>query len=269
MLGIASTVEPALAAKGLLKLFLLTFVLGLLGGIMATFVLVHGSFHGGWCWRFVAPLLRNLGHDVYTPTLTGLGDRSHLLHYGVDLNTHIEDVTNLLFYEDLSKVALVGHSYAGMVITGVAAKMPERIAKLIYLDAYVPLDGQSEVDLWPSPTFGGLSFVRPSDNNEMRPPPSPSVFGIDDVKMADWVAMRLKPQPMSTYIQIPPASTPASRAIPRAYILCTNASLLQIMAPFAARAKLEGWKVRELASGHDAMLIHPQELTNILSELAR
>jgi pimeloyl-ACP methyl ester carboxylesterase len=234
---------------------------------MTTFILVHGSFHGGWCWRFVAPLLRNQGHDVYTPTLTGLGARSHLLRCGVDLNTHIEDVANLLLYEDLSRVTLVGHSYAGMVITGVAAKMPERIAKLIYLDAYVPLDGQSEVDLWPPPASAGLSFVRPSSGNEMRPPPAPSVFGVTDPEMSDWVAARLKPQPMSTYLQVPPASSPESRAIPRAYILCTAASLLHVMAPFAARAKSDGWEVRELASGHDAMLTHPQELTNILIEL--
>lgn len=235
---------------------------------MAAFVLVHGSFHGGWCWRLVAPLLRNLRHDVYAPTLTGLGERVHLLRCGVDLNTHIEDVTNLLFYEDLSRVTLVGHSYAGMVITGVAAKMPGRIARLVYLDAYVPSDGQSEVDLWPPPTSAGLSFVRPSRSDEMRPPPSPSVFGVNDPKMSDWVAGRLQPQPMSTYMQAPPAGTPASRAIPRAYILCTNASLLHVMAPFAARARSDGWDVRELASGHDAMLTHPKELTEILVELA-
>ena len=235
---------------------------------MATFVLVHGSFGGGWCWRFVAPMLRKLGHEVYTPTLTGLGERSHLLRCGVDLNTHIEDVTNLLFYEDLSGITLVGHSYAGMVITGVAAKMPERIAKLIYFDAYVPSDGQTEVDLWPPQSSAGVSFKRPSRSDEVRPPPPPSVFGIDDPKLADWIAVRLKPQPMSTYMQAPPASTPASRAIPRAYIVCTASSILQVMAPFAARARSEEWQVRELASDHDAMLTHPQESTKILVELA-
>jgi len=235
---------------------------------MATFVLVHGSFGGGWYWRLVAPQLRSLGHDVYTPTLTGLGERAHLLRCGVDLSTHIEDITNLLFYEDLSRIILVGHSYAGMVITGVAAKTPERIAKLIYFDAYVPSDGQSEVDLWPPPTSAGVSFVRPSRSDEVRPPPPPSAFGIHDPKMAQWVAARLKPQPMSTYLQAPPASTPASRAIPRAYILCTGSSILQVMAPFAAKARSEGWEVREIASDHDAMLTHPQESTKILDELA-
>jgi pimeloyl-ACP methyl ester carboxylesterase len=186
------------------------------------------------------------------------------------LNTHIEDVTNLLFYEDLSKVTLVGHSYAGMVITGVAAKMPERIAKLIYLDAYVPLDRQSEVDLWPPPTqtSAGLIFVRPAGPHEMRTPPPPSAFGITDPRMTEWMTARLKPQPMSTYLQAPPASTPESRAIPRAYIRCTRSSILNVMEPFAARARSEGWQVRELAADHEVELTHPQELTNILIELA-
>src|SRR5688572_718991 len=110
---------------------------------MATFILVHGSWHGGWCWRLVTPLLRAAGHDVYTPTLTGLGERAHLVNSGVTLETHIEDVVNLLFYEDLSDVALVGHSYAGVVVSGVAARVPERLACVLYLDAYLPPEGHS------------------------------------------------------------------------------------------------------------------------------
>ncbi len=112
---------------------------------MVTFVLEHGTGHGGWCWRFIMPLLRAAMHnDVYTPTLTGLGASSHLLHElnRISLDTHVKDVTNLLFYEDLSEVVLVGHSYGGMVITGVAAKEPQRVAQLVYLDAYLPLEGE-------------------------------------------------------------------------------------------------------------------------------
>ena len=111
---------------------------------MAAFVLVHGTGHGGWCWRFVVPLLRAAGHDVYTPTLTGLGTSSHLLHElnRISLDTHVMDVTNMLFYEDLSEVVLVGHSYGGMVITGVPAKEPQRLSQLVYLDAYLPRRGK-------------------------------------------------------------------------------------------------------------------------------
>ena len=118
----------------------------------AAFVLVHGTVHGGWCWRFIAPLLRAAGHDVYTPTLTGLGASYHLLHKldRISLDTHVKDVTNMLFYEDLSDVVvLVGHSYGGMVITGVAAKEPQRLIHLVYLDAYLPLEGENEIALWP------------------------------------------------------------------------------------------------------------------------
>ena len=119
---------------------------------MAAFVLVHGTGHGGWCWRFIVRLLRAVMHDVYTPTLTGLGARSHLLHElnRISLDTHVKDVTNLLFYEDLSEVVLVGHSYGGMVITGVAAKEPRRLAQLVYFDAYLPLEGENEIALWPA-----------------------------------------------------------------------------------------------------------------------
>src|SRR5215211_1043953 len=116
---------------------------------MATFVLVAGAWHGGWCWRKVTPLLRAAGHEVFAPTLTGLGERSHLAHPDVGLTTHIQDIVNLLEYEDLNDVVLVGHSYSGMVITGVAEQVPGRLAHLVYLDAFVPENGQALVDLLP------------------------------------------------------------------------------------------------------------------------
>ena len=113
---------------------------------MATYVLVHGGGHGGWCYQFVARLLRDKGHDVYTPTLTGLGEREHLLSTKVDLNLHITDVVKVLEFEDLRDVILVGHSYGGMVITGAADRVPQRIRRLIYFDAFVPENGKSCVD---------------------------------------------------------------------------------------------------------------------------
>ena len=113
---------------------------------MATMVLIHGSMHGGWCWQRVAPLLRAAGHDVYTPTLTGLGERVHLAHPDVDLDTHIRDVLGVLEFEDLHEVILVGHSYGTMVITGVADRVPERIAHLVYLDGTMAADGQAALD---------------------------------------------------------------------------------------------------------------------------
>ena len=115
----------------------------------ATYVLIHGSFYGGWCWRLVSPLLRAAGHETFAPTLTGLAERAHEPYGRISLATHVKEVADLLFYEDLSNVVLVGHSYAGMVITGVAATRPERLSRLVYLDAYIPSPGQSEFDLWP------------------------------------------------------------------------------------------------------------------------
>ena len=116
---------------------------------MGTFVLVHGSCHGGWCWKKVTPLLREYGHDVYFPTLTGLGERSHLVSKNIDLDTHILDITQVLEYEDLNEVILVGHSYGGLVIGGVAEQMPKRIRRLVYLDGYLPEDYKSAFDLIP------------------------------------------------------------------------------------------------------------------------
>src|SRR5215207_4383806 len=113
---------------------------------MATFVIVHGAWSGAHAWRWVRPLLRAAGHEVFTPTLTGLGERAHLATPETDLDTHVADVAAVLYYEDLSDVVLVGHSYGGMVITGVADGAPGRIGQLVYLDADVPLDGESELD---------------------------------------------------------------------------------------------------------------------------
>ncbi|MFZ0513905.1 MAG: alpha/beta fold hydrolase, partial [Candidatus Nitrosopolaris sp.] len=116
---------------------------------MATFVLVHGSCHGGWCWKRVTPLLSKDSHEVYTPTLTGLGERSHSVSRDIGLDTHIRDIIQVLEYENLNEVTLVGHSYGGLVIGGVAEKIPERIRRLVYLDAYIPQDNKSAFDIIP------------------------------------------------------------------------------------------------------------------------
>ncbi len=232
---------------------------------MATFVLVHGSWHGGWCWRFVSRSLRSKGHEVYTPTLTGLGANSHMIECGVNLNTHIQDVANLLFYEDLSKVILVGHSYGGMVITGVAGKSAERLANLVYLDAMIPLSGQREFDLLPPEEREG----KPMDmltGTRLRPPPPLSYLGINDTELGKWVSERLTNQPLAAYDTPVPSGVP--NQIPHIYIHCTGGPSTRIFAHFAAKARAEGWQVLELATGHDAMLTMPRELTDILLELA-
>lgn len=236
---------------------------------MAAFVLVHGTGGGGWYWQFLAPLLRAAGYDVYAPTLTGLGSSSHLLHElnRISLDTHVKDVANMLFYEDLSEVVLVGHSYGGMVITGVAAKESHRLAQLVYLDAYLPLEGENEIMLWPddqkeryrADLASGIKF---------RPPISSSMLGITDSKMSDWVQERLTPHPYSTYEDPPASGTPESASIPRTYIHCTLGPLSSWMEPFAARARKLGWNVHAMARGHMVMITHPKEVAEILLRIA-
>ncbi|CAN5312844.1 alpha/beta fold hydrolase [soil metagenome] len=236
---------------------------------MAAFVLVHGTGHGGWCWRFIVPLLGAAGHDVYTPTLTGLGASSNLLHVldRISLDTHVKDVTNMIFYEDLSEVVLVGHSYGEMVITGVAAKQSQRLAQIVYLDAYLPFEGENEIALWPRDQKEKY-FADVASGIKFRPPISPSMLGITDAKTSEWVQERLTSHPYSTYEDPPTSGTPHSASILRTYIHCTLGPLSSWMEPFAARARKLEWNVHTMASGHDVMITHPNELAKILLRIA-
>ena len=174
---------------------------------MANFVLVHGAWIGGWCWRPNAQALRRAGHEVFTPTLTGLGERSHLMNPSINLDTHITDVVNVIKYEELSDVILVGHSYGGMVVTGVADKLPEKIASLVYLDAFVPENGQS------------LAELAPPDRN--RKPPATTLWRRC---LPKYLAPSRKSRPLSTHIPRrtrPPASLSRSSS-PAASIASTR-----------------------------------------------
>ncbi len=230
---------------------------------MSTFVLVHGSNCGGWVWKKLVPLLRAGGHEVYAPTLTGLSDRSHFLHCGVDLSTHITDVTNLIIYEDLAEVILVGNSYGGMVITGVAATVPERLQILVYLDAYVPEDGQCEVDLWPPER---KAAAEEAEANGLAQPPPLTLFGVSDLELLTWVEERLSPHPVTTYLEPVPPGNVESEALPRVFIHCTGnpSTTPDVFGPFAVKAREKGWDVHEIATGHVAMLTAPRELSELL-----
>jgi pimeloyl-ACP methyl ester carboxylesterase len=233
---------------------------------MATFVLVHGTGCGGWIWKKISPLLRARGHEVYTPTLTGVGDRAHLLDCGVNLLTHITDITCLIEYEDLTDVVLVGHSYAGMVITGVAAKMPERLSQVVYLDAYLPDDGQSEADLWPADMRAEI-LGDIAAGKGVRQPPSLAFLGITDPEIGDWVKARMTPHPLATYNQPAPLGNSKSDALPHIYLHCTAGPTTALFTTFATKAKAKGWKVYELPTGHVAMLTLPHDLATILLNL--
>src|SRR3954451_24537840 len=221
---------------------------------MATFVLVHGAWHGGWCWKKVTPLLRAAGHEVYTPTLTGLGERVHLVTPEVNLSTHIDDVVNVLSYESLHQVVLVGHSYGGMVIARVADRVADRLAHLVYLDASIPDDGQSLEDLnSPERRARVAEVVRTQGEGWRLPFNAESLVNweITDEEDARWLRERLVPHPYATFTEPVRLSTGRGRLLPRTFILCTHRSS---PSRSAERAQQEpGWRYRELATGHDAM----------------
>jgi pimeloyl-ACP methyl ester carboxylesterase len=208
---------------------------------MATFVLVHGSTFGGWCWKETAADLRAVGHEVYAPSLTGLGERSYLLGPEVSLSSHIRDISDLLFYADLRDVVLVGHSYGGMVITGVAEHAAGRLTRLVYLDAFLPEDGDSCFGLMPGirerwadtiTTCAGVLVKLPFDADFLA-----SAWGITDPSLQDWVVARSSPMPLLTHEEeIRLAGNHAAR-LPRSYIYCAPNGIAQP----AIRAREWGW----------------------------
>ena len=165
---------------------------------MAEIVLVHGAFHGGWCWRAVADRLAADGHRVFRPTLTGLGERAHLVTESVDLDTHIQDVINVVNCEELDRVVLVAHSYGGMPATGAADALAGRLAALVYLDAYTPADGDSAVSVRTA-VPGFLALSEPEDGFRVPPPPA-GAFGLDGA-LAAWAERRMTAQPLATMTQ--------------------------------------------------------------------
>jgi len=232
---------------------------------MATFVFVHGAWHGGWCWARVAPLLRDAGHQVHTPTLTGHGERGHLLPSTVDLETNVRDVLAVLTYEDLWKVVLVGHSYGGMIITAVADRMPERLAHLVYLDAFIPNDGHCVLDLVsPERAAGFREGARASGDGRLVPALPLEVWGVTNAADIEWAAPRILPQPLGTLEQPLRLDGAAATSLPRTYI----STDYLVFRRFAERARTEpGWHCRHLPTGHDAMITMPRELVALLLEI--
>ena len=228
---------------------------------MSVYVLVHGGFMGGWVWRQVAQFLRTAGHEVFSPTLTGLGERAHLANPEINLVTHIQDVVGVIECEDLQKVILVGYSYGGMVITGVAERVPERLSRLVYLDAFVPHDGQSLCDVV-GPESARVLVDSANQNGDgwrialvVNPP-------------------KWQPHPLQSNTQHLSVSNPAAAAIPRAYIHCTTrgahplASVWPALDRCAEGAKRNGWWYREITADHGVVFSKPKEVAELLIELA-
>ncbi|SEG97680.1 Alpha/beta hydrolase family protein [Nonomuraea solani] len=225
---------------------------------MTTYVLVHGAWHGGWCWRHVAARLREAGHEVHTPTLTGLGERAHLAGPEIGLRTHVDDLLGLLRYEDLRDVVLVGHSYAGLVVREAADRVPERISRITMVDAWAGEDGESLDDLAPaffrdwieSATVDGLIPLSPG---------AAATVGVTDPDQVAWLEARLTPQPRRTFSE-PTRLSGAVDAIPCRAVLCTPGGAM----PFEQLAEKHGWAATVLDVGHDAMVTAPEALTDNL-----
>jgi pimeloyl-ACP methyl ester carboxylesterase len=237
---------------------------------MATYVLVHGGGHGGWCYARVAPLLRAAGHDVYTPTLTGLGERAHMMRADIDLDFHIRDVMAVLHFDDLRDVILVGHSYGGMVITGVADRAGDRVGKLVYLDAATPTNGESLVD-HAGPVINAVRpFGETVDGIELVLLPGVDagrLYGVEDAADLAWMADRLTPHPWQCFEQkLVLTDEDALAAIPQYHVVCT--STLATREPTRIeRARAEG-RLWDIDTGHDLMITEPAAVADALLAIA-
>ena len=236
---------------------------------MATFVLVHGAWHGGWCWARVTPHLRAAGHEVFTPTLTGFGERSHLLSPDVGLELNITDIENVLLWEDLTEVILVAASYAGMVTTSVADRMPERIAALVYQNAFIAADGVAQNDLLPDWRREMIEKeLAEAEDAWKMPPPDPKLFGVTDPADLAWIASKMAPQSAKTF-QDKARLTGAHKAIAnRTYIRATGYPNTTFDRYLAEAQADPAWRAEMLDTSHDAMITASDDIVRILLEVA-
>lgn len=234
-----------------------------------TYVLVHGAWHGGWCWRRVEDRLRAAGHRVFAPTQTGVGDRKHLLSAAITPETFTLDILNVIESEDLTDVFLVGHSFGGRSISGVADRAPQRLRRLVYLDAGLPESGKSAFDLYtPELRAARLELARASSGGLSVPPPPAASFGISDPADAAWVERHLTPQPTAVYALPLVLAHPLGNGVPATYIRCTSPGYSNTLKSAEYAQSRPDWQYLEIATGHDAMVSAPQELTEMLLALA-
>jgi len=234
---------------------------------MATFVLVHGAWHGSWCWARVRRALLDQGHQVFTPTLSGVAERSHTLSRDIDLQRHVDDVANLIRWEDLHSVILCGHSYGGCVISGVADALPDRIAALVYLDAFLLEDGESLHDLLPVEHREMQVSLANEFGEGWRVPPIPAEAFNVNLQDRDWVDRQCTPQPLATFQQPIRLNGGLSRIARIHYIYASDWEGTPFTVSYD-RAKARGWTTSEIACGHDVMLDCPEALTVELIAMA-
>jgi pimeloyl-ACP methyl ester carboxylesterase len=230
-----------------------------------TFLVAHGAWSAGWVWRKMHPLMRAAGHQLVTPTYTGLGEREHLANPSIDLELHIQDMLGVIKCEQLRDFVLVAHSYGGMVATGVADRVPDRIRKLIYLDAFVPTDGQALIELLPAAVAERMrAGVKAGDGYRVPPVSIPPDTSAAD---AQWVQSLRMSQPFKTF-ETPLRLRNGDTKIPRSYIYCKRTTPDDTFRPFATRAQREHWGYREIDASHSPHVTQPDLLMATLSDLA-
>jgi pimeloyl-ACP methyl ester carboxylesterase len=232
-----------------------------------TFVLVHGAWHGGWCWRRVADRLTAQGQKVFTPTMTGVGERVHLSSRSVNLETQIMDIVNVIKWENLDEIVLIGHSYGGCVITGVAEQMAPTISSIVYLDAFMPENGQSLADTLPPSMADTANAYRKQAEDGVPTPPIPAAAFNVNPKNRVWVDGKCTPHPASCFVQKLTLTGARDRIAKKTFILATgwDSPFKFLHDKFKANP---AWQTYEVACGHDVMVDKPERLTEILLKVA-
>ena len=231
-----------------------------------TFVLVHGAWHGGWCWRRVSDLLERQGHKVFTPTLTGLGERSHLLRAGINVSTHVTDVANVLKWEGLSNVVLCGHSYGGLVVSGVAEQMGSAIGSIVFLDAFVPENSDSMAALTSGAVRDNLKIA--AERGDLGVPARSAAAFLVNEKDQAWVDAMCVPQPIGTMTEKITLTGARERIGKKAYIRASAYPNPGFDAAYARVKVDKSWRTYEVPCGHDVMVDMPERLAEILAEVA-
>ena len=230
----------------------------------ATFLVCHGAWSAGWAWKKMHPLMNAAGHRLVTPTYTGLGERAHLANPSIDLETHIQDMLSVIKYEDLRDVVLIGHSYGGMVASGVADRVRDRIAQLIYLDAFVPNDGQSLLDLNEVARSRMQDLAKSGDGYRVPPNPTPPDTSAEDLK---WLTERRVDMPIKCF-EMKHRLHNGELTLPRSYIYATRITPADTFGRFAARTKKEpGWRYHEIDASHSPNVTAPETLMALLARI--
>lgn len=234
---------------------------------MTTFVLLHGAFHGGWCWPRVAGPLRAAGHTVFTPTQTGLGERAHLMSPDITLDTFVQDLVGVLETEELTDAVLVGHSFGGSAISGAADRVPERIRQLVYLDSVVLRDGETPLGRSSASLAAERRRLAGETGGLCVPAPDPAVFGVPPGPDLEWMRRRLTPHPFRTLETPLRLRHPLGNGLPATYVTCMDPEYVALAGHRAVARAQPGWAYREIPTGHNPMITAPELLVALLQEL--